>query len=1216
MIGHEGEKPMLRIKLMAVILLFFLSINSLAQEVRGPLKPTVTTKNLTTEVQASLDLGNLNVEQTAITIAKDYPGEYNLNQVSKVYDALRKGWYYYSDPSYKDKFKNANRTLQDGKISNTIGVGDCDDFAILMASLLESLQGSTRIVFAYDQDTRLNHAYAEVYLGKKSDPQADELIGWLKDEYNQSEIPGQSVTNDEVWLNLDYNSTYPGGYNFGAGHKVAREVVWQSASRNSPKIVPIIDTMDSTSGWEMIGDEKGSAVSINSVPSPRGKAIQMDYDLNEGVWAGISRKVSGSILSQVWGLNLSYYGPDNKIAIQLILMYEDGTSFGYSLEPEVGNKWVGLEALFEDFTWLGDSTSFGSADHVLDPNKVEMLGIICRRGEKDLPATGRIVIDHIRGVMNIPLGSPWARAEEEREIVFAKELAVQSESTRSDPSRFIESVQLAIESLSHHVTFEGDLAIRRGLMLLPNPVSEMMHEDNVSSIAFSPDGRSLATESWGTASLWNVTTGKELIRSKHGYTEPSSIAFGPKGAMLANASGNTVYIWNLVSGEGITKIMLDCNVDSVTFSPDGTKLATACLDKTVRVWDVFSGRELSKMAHDSWVLIMVFSPDGSMIATSTGFITLNEQNTTTTVWNATTGIKLLGKTNVGDYLTAQSFNWNGTQLATASFSGTAIVWDISSGKELARMIHGFPIWEVAFSPDGKRLSTASEDKTARIWDVTSGQELTRMLHGNAVLHISFSPDGTKLATASMDNTSRIWDRYTGIEIARMQHYGSVTSVVFSPDGTRVATASHDKTARIWDIATGKELSNIELDRTGSPITFNSEKPLKIHATLYGESLTEIRDNNAVRALSFCPSGNCLATASLDGTARIWDVFSGKEQARMAHDSGIWSVAFSPDGTHLATASWDGTTRIWNASSGGEDIRLLCDDVMRYLTFSPDGTRLATASWDGVDVRVWDVSSGKEMAKMDHYDRVTSLAFNSDGSRLATASLDGTSAVWDVSSGNRLAELPHQDKVLSLTYSSDGAKIATASSDGTARIWDAISGNELIKQKHSSPVISVAFSPDGTKMATASWDGSARIWNTSSGSLLANLIHDNPEIHQIKPLNYIIILNEAPLRSVTFSPDGTLLATNCGDKTVGIWDISSGKEVSRIENADYVVAVAFSPDGTRLATATQWNTARIWSLSTEDLICDACNRLKCNLTSQEWQEKYCIKCTEFDAYPPG
>lgn len=111
-------------------------------------------EQLMSEINRSLDLGNTDVEQTAMTIAKDYPGEYNVNQVSAVYDALRKGWYYYSDPSYKDRYKSANRTLQDGKISNSIGMGDCDDFAILMASLLESLQGSTRIVFAYDQEIK------------------------------------------------------------------------------------------------------------------------------------------------------------------------------------------------------------------------------------------------------------------------------------------------------------------------------------------------------------------------------------------------------------------------------------------------------------------------------------------------------------------------------------------------------------------------------------------------------------------------------------------------------------------------------------------------------------------------------------------------------------------------------------------------------------------------------------------------------------------------------------------------------------------------------------------------------------------------------------------------------------------------------------------------------------------------------------------------------
>jgi len=276
-----NRKTVPRFAKLTIVFLLLISIHGLAMDVIGPLRPESSINNRMAEVASSIDIGNDEVEQTAVTIAKDYPGEYNLNQVAEVYDALRKGWYYYSDPSYKDKYKHANRTLQDGTISSSIGVGDCDDFAILMASILESLQGSTRIVFAYDLDPRKGHAYAEVYLGKKSDPRVDKLIGWLKDQYSQTEIPGQALAGDEVWLNLDYNSTYPGGGYFG-GKKVFRVVIWQSALRNSPKIVPIVDTMDSIAGWEKIGDEKWSTVSISSVPSPRGKAIQMDFDLKDG----------------------------------------------------------------------------------------------------------------------------------------------------------------------------------------------------------------------------------------------------------------------------------------------------------------------------------------------------------------------------------------------------------------------------------------------------------------------------------------------------------------------------------------------------------------------------------------------------------------------------------------------------------------------------------------------------------------------------------------------------------------------------------------------------------------------------------------------------------------------------------------------------------------------------------------------------------------------
>jgi transglutaminase-like putative cysteine protease len=100
------------------------------------------------EVEKALDLGNPNIEQTAVTIAKDYPGEYNINQVSEIYDTLVDGWYYFSDPSYKEKYKNSNLTLRDGKTSSSVGMGDCDDFAILMSSLINAIGGSTRITLA------------------------------------------------------------------------------------------------------------------------------------------------------------------------------------------------------------------------------------------------------------------------------------------------------------------------------------------------------------------------------------------------------------------------------------------------------------------------------------------------------------------------------------------------------------------------------------------------------------------------------------------------------------------------------------------------------------------------------------------------------------------------------------------------------------------------------------------------------------------------------------------------------------------------------------------------------------------------------------------------------------------------------------------------------------------------------------------------------------
>jgi WD40 repeat protein len=1077
-----------------LFLIFFFSLDG------AICKPISVPSDLTTVIEEKLDLGDPYVEQTAVTMARDYPGEFSINQVGAIYDSLVQGWNYLSDPSSKELYKNANLTLQDGMRAGTVGVGDCDDFAILISSLIDSLGGSTRIIFAYDEASRQGHAYSELYLGKKDSPLVEDLNGWIKDEYGKPSVPGARLTGDEVWLNLDYNGTYPGGSFFGENW-VSRTVAWESKNKTSPKIVPLIDPMENLSLWKTLKDDLGSNISIGLVPSKKGRAINLSYELKDNGWVGISRDVDPKLLAELQGLNISYRMIGKQSTLEIRLEDQNGTIFGSSwMLGGDQSRWVYLEALYDGFAPVSGEISLKT---VLESARIKKLEFVMHNNIQngDVPGPGSINLDQIQGVMRVHKDSPWARAKDIRGENVALDLASKSQMVLESKSTdsLTKSILLAVESLGHKETLQGSIAIHRGLALLPYSATTLVHNGKVYALAFSPDGTRLATASGDNAScIWDIRTGKKMQRLEHeGFVY--DVTFSPDGRTLATGcSDRTARLWDVQTGRELQRLKNNGFLWVVAFSPSGSTLATGSSDNRARLWDVQTGLELQELEHDGPVWSVAFSPDGTRLASGSC-------DTTARIWDVQAGTELQ-RLKHDDYVSALTFSPDGKTLATGSFDKTARLWDVQTGRELQRLEHDGPVNAVAFNPMVRLLATGSSDKTARLWDIQTGKQLQRLEHDNWVAAICFSPNGKTLATASYDNTSCIWDVQTGKQLLKLKHDNYVEDVAFSPDGKTLATASHDKTARLWNVRTGKQPQRLEYD---SP----------------------------VYAVAFSSNGKTLATGSFDKTARLWDVQTGKQLQRLEHDDFVRAVAFSPDGKTLATASYDNTSCIWDVQTGKQLLRLKHDNYVEDVAFCSDGKTLATASYDNTSC-IWDVQTGKQLQRLEHNDRVNSVAFSPDGKTLATGSDDKTARLWNVQTGRELQRLEHDGQVIVLAFTPDGMNIATnnwepivafspegmkmntASWDSTTNIWDVLTGEKLQRLEYDGTVTDMAFSPDGKNLATASHDKTARLWDVQSGKELQRLEHD-------KGVN-----------TVAFSPDGTKLVTASGDKTTRIWDLEA------------------------------------------------------------------------------
>ena len=274
---------------------------------------------------------------------------------------------------------------------------------------------------------------------------------------------------------------------------------------------------------------------------------------------------------------------------------------------------------------------------------------------------------------------------------------------------------------------------------------------------------------------------------------------------------------------------------SVSFSPDGTLLASGSWDNTIKLWEVDTGDELRTLTgHTGGVNSVVFSPDGTLLASGS-------RDNTIKLWEVDTGDELRTLTRHTGWVSSVSFSPDGTLLASGSRDNTIKLWEVDTGDELRTLTrHTGWVSSVSFSPDGTMLASGSRDNTIKLWEVDTGDELRTLTgHSDDVNSVVFSPDGTLLASGSWDNTIKLWEVDTGDELRILiGHTGWVSSVSFSPDGTMLASGSRDNTIGLWSIATGKELH-----------------------TLTGHALTGHEGN--VYSIAFSPNGQTLAIGSGD-----------------------------------------------------------------------------------------------------------------------------------------------------------------------------------------------------------------------------------------------------------------------------------------------------------------------------------------------------------------
>jgi WD40 repeat protein len=692
--------------------------------------------------------------------------------------------------------------------------------------------------------------------------------------------------------------------------------------------------------------------------------------------------------------------------------------------------------------------------------------------------------------------------------------------------------------------------------------TRMRHGDWVNSVSIDPTGTLVVSGSRdGTVKIWNLANGREVRTYRGHKTNVPAVAWSADGKWIASAGGQEIHLWNPENGE--RKQVLKGNekeINSLTFRPDSKALAAAGEDQIIRIYDVEKGEELFKFdKQNSRIHQIAYSPNGKMLAAVNNDGMMG-------IWNpdpAKEAKRLFHNSSEhSGGAIAVVFDFDGKSLFTGG--GDRVARKLGApgpnGEYIERVTgsrikefnaagggHTDKITALVVSPDGKTLITGGEDNTIRIWDVSSGKVI-RVLQGHQgfINSLTLSRDGQTLVSASRDHTIRVWlldlnDTHRSLN----DHTASVWSAVYSPDGTLAASAGADRKIRIWNTETGA-----------------------ITAELPGHSI-------AVTALAFNRDGTQLISCGGDQLVKLWSIAEKKLlKEYKGHTSPVMAVVMSSDNKQILSGSADKSAILWNLETT-EAVHTFKDlrAPVGAVAIRSDNKQALIGTADGM-LRVFDLSGTPQelLSSSVHLSGVASLGYSPDGKRIVTGGGDRLVKVWNLDSEKKALALAselrgHTQPLSSVSYSPDGKYIASAGGDMVVRLWNASTLLELRALRgHTEWVASVAFSNDSKALISAGVDKTVRMWELTQEETVSSIGHT------------------LPIRAVAIDKSGKWLASGSDDRTIKIWNLESGYLESTLSgHADEVTAVAFDPKEDRLTSGSKDSKILTWDLKGKKVI---------------------------------